>query len=77
MTLGLPIVESTALPLHPTHREDARRIVRHGLADVLAWLGEHPGPRPGEPTHALIIGGRLLVSSPASARIVGQLKPYA
>lgn len=30
-------------------REDARRIVRHGLADVLAWLGEEPGPAPGQP----------------------------
>lgn len=34
----------------PDHRDDARRIVRHGMADVLAWLGEPVGPRPGDPT---------------------------
>lgn len=37
----------------PTPGEDGRRIVRHGMADVLAWLGEPVGPRPGEPVLSL------------------------
>lgn len=41
------------LPIHPSAGEVARRIVRHGLADVLAWLGEKLGPRPDELTHAI------------------------
>ena len=32
----------------PTLAEDARRIVRHGMAEILDWLGEPVGPKPGE-----------------------------
>jgi hypothetical protein len=51
---SVPVVVSPALPIQPSHREDARRIVRHGYTDVLAWLGEEVGPKPGELTHALL-----------------------
>lgn len=37
----------------PTPGEDGRRIVRHGMADVLAWLGEPVGPAPGSPVLGL------------------------
>jgi len=76
-TPGVPIVVSDALPLPPSHREVARRLVRHGLADVLDWLGERVGPEPDAPTHALYanpdpyIGDRvaLFVSRDLSTRI--------
>lgn len=42
------------LPIHPSAGEVGRRIVRHGLADVLRWLGEDPGPPPDEPTVAAV-----------------------
>lgn len=62
--LGVPIVVSDHLPLAPPPPGvDARRIVRHGMADVLAWLGEPVGPRPGERVHAVLTGGRLHVST--------------
>lgn len=47
------VVVSKELPLHPGPGEVGRRIVRHGLADVLTWLGEPLGPRPDELTHAI------------------------
>lgn len=47
------IVVSPHLPIPPTPGADARRIVRHGLADVLAWLGEDIGSKPGEQIHIL------------------------
>lgn len=59
------IIISSILPLKPSPGEDARRIVRHGLADVLAWLGEDVGPRPGAQTHAVAMPGGLLAVSPA------------
>lgn len=31
----------------------ARRTVRHGMADVLEWLGEDPGPAPDDPLPSL------------------------
>jgi hypothetical protein len=67
---GIPVVESSALPIKPSPGQDARRMVRHGMADVLAWLGEDVGPKPGEETHCLLIGGTLH----ASAAIVGKLR---
>lgn len=60
--LGFDIVISNVLPIIPSPGEDARRIVRHGLADVLDWLGEDVGPSPGMPTHALMVGDTLHVS---------------
>ena len=59
--LGI-IVSPHLLPMYPSPSEDARRIVRHGMADVLAWLGEEVGPKPGEAAHALQHQGGLLVS---------------
>lgn len=59
------IVVTPVLPIKPSPGTDARRIVRHGLADVLAWLGEDVGPRPGAQTHAVAMPGGLLAVSPA------------
>ena len=70
---GVRVITSNALPLPSTDAQDARRIVRHGLADVLEWLGEDVGPRPGDPTHAFMIGNTLH----ASVAFVGQLKAVA
>lgn len=33
----------------PTPGEVGRRLVRHGMADILAWLGEPLGPAPDDP----------------------------
>jgi hypothetical protein len=43
------------LPIHPGPGEQARRLVRHGMADVLAWLGDEVGPGPEEATHHAIV----------------------
>lgn len=67
---GIKVIESPTLPLDPTSAQDARRIVRHGLADVLAWLGEDVGPKPGEQTHALLLGRDTLLGS---AAFIGKL----
>lgn len=66
---GFNVITSNLLPLDPSPGEDARRIVRHGMADVLAWLGEKVGPKPGEQTHLLIFGKDIH----ASAVVVGRL----
>lgn len=78
----LPVHVSAHLPVTPSDAEDARRIVRHGLAGVLDWLGEDVGPRPGDPIHVVELGGALWVSKqwwadndPATAmsRLMGQM----
>lgn len=51
---GVPVLVSPALPVIPSPGEDARRIVRHGMADVLAWLGEDVGPKPGAAAHVVM-----------------------
>ena len=38
--LGCRVVPTAALPAYPSPGEDARRLVRHGFADVLAWHGD-------------------------------------
>ena len=53
---------SQLLPITPTPETDVIRSVRHGLADVLEWLGEEVGPKPGEKIHAIMAGSQLLVS---------------
>lgn len=65
----MDIVVSKLLPIHPSPGEVGRRIVRHGLARVLAWWGEEPGPAPDAQTHAIAgidpaapVGGVLFVS---------------
>lgn len=62
---GWPVVISDVLPIPPTHTEQARRIVRHGLADVLDWLGEDIGPAPDAQLHVMLIDGTMHVSPEA------------
>ena len=50
---GFPVMVSPTLPIIPSTGEWAKRLVRHGLADVLEWLGEKPGPEPDDATHAI------------------------
>lgn len=52
---GVPIVPVPHLAKYPTPGEDARRMVRHGYAEILAWLGEEVGPEPGVPDHPVVI----------------------
>lgn len=66
---SIPVITSGVLPLTPSPGQDARRIVRHGLADVLAWLGEPVGPKEGEKTHAVLINGHLHVDELTYHRI--------
>lgn len=67
--LGVKVVVSNVLPILPTPRQDATRIVRHGLADWVAYIGEQVGPKPGEPIHALMIGGTMHASRAFYGRI--------
>lgn len=68
------VIIHPALPITPTLAEDVVRSVRHGLADVLEWLGEDVGPKPGEATHVLFasdgVGSSLFVSREVYARLV-------
>lgn len=66
---GVPIVESDLLPMQPTPGVWARRYIRHGMADVLEWLGEEVGPKPDDETHVLLVGGTLLASASALGRL--------
>ena len=62
--LGYEVIPNPfTLPKHPTPAEDARRIVRHGLADTLKWLGQDPGPKPGAVTHAILLDARRMIVS--------------
>ena len=56
---GVKIIVTASLPIAPTDGEDIVRMVRHGLADVLDWLGEDVGPKPGDQTHAVRISNRV------------------
>lgn len=60
---GLSVFVSGALPIPVSPGEQARRIVRHGLADVLGWLGEPIGPGPSDQTHAIRDRSKLFVSA--------------
>lgn len=62
---------SSLLPMPPTDGDVARRIVRHGLADILRWLGEDVGPQPYDKVHALQIGDLLVVSRELWADLEG------
>lgn len=66
---GVRVLVTDALPIAPTDGENARRMVRHGMADVLAWLGEKVGPMPGDPTHAMLIGDTLHASRSFAYRL--------
>lgn len=68
---GLEVHVSPTLPVDPSVGEDARRFVRHAYARARAASGlamyfpdscGDVGPKPGQPTHALQMGNRLLVS---------------
>lgn len=45
---------SDRLPLPVSPGEEARRIVRHGMAEILEWLGEEVGPRPDDEVHVIL-----------------------
>ena len=65
---GARVVESPALPIPASPRDQAVRIVRTGLADILQWLGEEVGDV-GRPVH--VVAGRdcVLVSGEAMASL--------
>lgn len=67
--MSLQVVETVMLPLIPSDRENVARIVRHGLKDVLEWLGEEVGPKPYEKTHCVVAGRFLYVSPEVYAMI--------
>jgi hypothetical protein len=69
---GLEIIVSDLLPIDPSPGEIGRRIVRHGLADILEWLGEEVGPKPEDKTTALIFGSHALMARDAAVRILGE-----
>jgi hypothetical protein len=52
---GVQFVSTDLLPTEPPPATEAERIVRHGLADVLAWLGDPVGPAPNDPIHAVAL----------------------
>lgn len=51
---GMTVMVSDQLPLPVSPGEEARRIVRHGMAEILEWLGEEVGPRPGDRVHVVL-----------------------
>jgi hypothetical protein len=65
---GARVVESPALPIPASPRDQAVRIVRTGLADILAWLGEEVG-EVGKPVHVVAARDCLLVSGEAMASL--------
>ena len=65
---GTRVVESPALPIPASPRDQAVRIVRTGMADVLQWLGEEVG-EVGKPVHVIATEGGLLVSGEAMASL--------
>lgn len=77
---GLPVMESPALPFRPSPGEEARRIVRHGMRNVLEWLEMEIGPEPGHVTHCVIAmdparpGARMLYGS---KELIAQLRERA
>lgn len=70
MTIGgIRVLVTDALPITPSDGENARRMVRHGMAEILDWLGEEVGPKPGDPTHAMLIGDTLHASRTFAFRL--------
>jgi hypothetical protein len=59
--MGILVIESPILPIPPSPGDEARQIVREGLADSLEQLGEEVG-KAGKPTHVLSTKNALLVS---------------
>lgn len=85
LDFGLRVVVSPYLPVPPSPGEEARRIVRHGFdqthlngmrSSVLRWLGEKPGPKPEEQSHAYALGdGTMIVSQHYADLITRTLGP--
>lgn len=63
MRPSIQVVVSPTLPIPPSDAVRARRLVRHGMADVLAWLGEDVGPEPDALAHVLLSGNTAFVSA--------------
>lgn len=75
---GINVLVTDALPISPTDGVNARRMVRHAFANtsldgmsvsILDWLGEDTGPKPGDPTHAMLIGNTLHASRTFARRL--------
>ena len=62
---GYRIIVSPYLPLTPSDTDNAVRIVRHGMKDVLEWLGEKVGPKPYEEFDFLVSRDTIFVSEKA------------
>jgi len=77
--MSIKVDYSGALPVDPTPAEEARRIVRHGMKDVLEWLGERVGPRPKAATHAVVFrnamgrADEVMVSPELSERMMREI----
>ena len=75
------LVETKWLPREPTLQQDVIRMVRWGMADILEALGEEPGPKPGEPIHAMwaehTLSGEpiMFVSKELHQRIMAEITP--
>lgn len=69
---SVDVIVSPMLPIVPSLATDVVRMVRHGLADVLEWLGEDVGPKPGEEIHAIATGGKVLVSQQGHDHMLGR-----
>lgn len=68
---GGPLMDfriSVAPELALTPGEIGRRIVRHGLADVLEWLGEEVGPDQNE--EQMLVFDDIICLSPRMAQLV-------
>lgn len=63
---GIQVVTSPYATRPPTPGEWARRYVRHGMSDILEWLGEPVGPEPDErlPAAFLIRTSGVMVVHP-------------
>lgn len=66
----LRFVISETLPLCPTLDQYVVRIVRHGMSDVLNWLGEEVGPEPDDKTHFVLAGCTMFVSASANTALM-------
>lgn len=65
------VLDDAIEPEYPDHKEDARRLVRHGYASarlsnmtvsVMEWLDEDVGPAPGAPAHKVyVMGGNVVL----------------
>ncbi|TCJ23039.1 hypothetical protein [Nocardioides jejuensis] len=53
--MGMQVITSPHAVAPPSHGEWARRFVRHGMADILDWLGEPVGPEPHEPVPTVLL----------------------